>query len=47
MNYPNFWKTSLQTFNDRDKADTKYCRIMPTTRENLKWCEEIQKKEPI
>lgn len=47
MNYPNFWETALQIFNDRDKSDTKYCRIMPTTRENLKWCEEIQKKEPI
>lgn len=47
MSYPNFWETSLQTFNDRDKSDTKYCRIMPTTRENLKWCEEMQKTEPI
>ena len=45
-NYPNFWKTSVQTFNDRDKSDRKFSRIMPMTRENLERCEKLQTKFP-
>lgn len=44
--YPNFRKTSIQTFNDQRKEDKKYSRIMPMTRENLEWCEKLQSKYP-
>ena len=45
-NYLNFRETSIQTFNDQQKADRKYSKIMPMTPENLEWCEKLQAKFP-
>ena len=45
-NYLNFRETSIQTFNDQQKADRKYSKIMPMTPENLEWCEKLQAEFP-
>lgn len=45
-NYPNFMECSIQTFNDQDKTDRKYSRIMKMSRENLERCEKLQTKYP-
>lgn len=45
-NYPNFMESSIQTFNDQDKTDRKYSRIMKMSRENLERCEKLQTKYP-
>ena len=44
--YPNFRKSSIQTFNDQDKNDKKYSKILPMTDENLERCERLQAKFP-
>ena len=44
--YPNFRKCSIQTFNDQDKNDKKYSKILPMTDENLERCERLQAKFP-
>ena len=44
--YPNFRKCSIQTFNDQDKNDKKYSKILPMTDENLEKCEKLQAKFP-
>lgn len=44
--YPNFESCSIQTFNDKNKEDKAYSRILPMTEENLKRCEELQKTQP-
>ena len=44
--YPNFRKCSIQTFNDQDKSDKKYSKILPMTDENLEKCEKLQAKFP-
>ena len=44
--YPNIQDCSLQLFHDREKEKKTYSKILPMTRENLKWCVELQKKEP-
>lgn len=45
-NYLRFRECSIQTFNDRDKSDRRYSRIMPMNRENLERCEKLQAKFP-
>ena len=45
-NYLRFRQCSIQTFNDRDKSDRKFSRIMPMTRDNLERCEKLQAKFP-
>ena len=44
--YPNFRKCSIQTFNDQDKNDKRYSKILPMTNENLERCERLQAKFP-
>ena len=43
--YPNIEKCSIQTFCDDNKQDRSDSRIMKMSRENLKWCEDLQKKK--
>ena len=46
LQYPNFRKCSIQTFNDRDKNEKSQSRILPMTDENLEKCEKLQKILP-
>ncbi len=43
--YPNIEQCSIQTFCDDNKEEKSDSRIMKMSRENLKWCEELQKKK--
>ena len=45
-NYLNFRECSIQTFNDRDKSDRRYSKILEMTPENLERCEKLQAKFP-
>lgn len=42
LQYPNFRKCSIQTFNDQDKTEKSQSRILPMTDENLEKCEKLQ-----
>jgi hypothetical protein len=44
--YPNLKDCSLQTFNEKDKEEKSFSRILPMTRANLEWCELLQKDKP-
>ena len=44
--YPNFYKCSIQTFNDKDKEDKCQSRILPMTKENLEKCVKLQSMLP-
>lgn len=44
--YPNFKDCSIQTFNEKDKEEKAWSRIMPMSRANLEWCEWLQKDRP-
>lgn len=46
MQYPNFRKCSIQTFNDQDKNEKSQSRILPMTDENLEKCEKLQQILP-
>ena len=43
--YPNIEQCSIQTFCDDNKQDRSDSRIMKMSRENLKWCEDLQKRK--
>lgn len=44
--YPNLKDCSIQTFNEKDKEEKSFSRILPMTRANLEWCEWLQKDRP-
>ena len=46
MQYPNIRECSIQTFNDQDKSDKRYSKILPMTDATLEWCEQLQAKYP-
>lgn len=44
--YPHFKECSVQTFNEQNKEDKTFSRIMEMNNESLQRCETLQKNQP-
>ena len=44
--YPHFKECSIQTFNEQDKEDKTYSRIMEMNNATLQRCETLQENQP-